>query len=114
KKAAAGGELENVTNEQKAISKAYGNTFYIPFDDEVFNDVSPFCPNSINDNVIVEFRLAEAKDVVISSDTSASYEISDLHLEWDGINDASLAQEVASQYQSGFGVHYDRVQFLRK
>ncbi|WP_171480127.1 hypothetical protein, partial [Acinetobacter baumannii] len=49
KKAAIGGELENVTDEQKAIAKAYSNIFYIPLDDELFNDVSPFCPYFIND-----------------------------------------------------------------
>ena len=42
KKAAAGGDLENVTEEQKAITKAYGNTFYIPVGDELFVDVAPF------------------------------------------------------------------------
>jgi len=114
KKAAAGGDLENVTDEQKAIAKAYGNTFYIPLDDELFVDVSPFSPYFINDNVTIEMKLAEAKDVVLSSDKSASYDISDLHLEWDGIQDSTLAQEIASQYQTGWGVHYDRVQFLRK
>ena len=114
KKAAAGGDLENVTDEQKAISKAYSNTFYIPLDDELFNDASPFCPFHISDNVIVEIKLADAKDVVISSDKTASYEMSDLHLEWDGIIDRALAREVASQYQGGLGVFYDRVHFLRK
>ena len=114
KKAATGGDLENVTDAQKAITKAYSNTFYIPLDDELFNDVSPFCPYHINDNVTIEMKLAEAKDVVLSSDKSASYEMSDLHLEWDGILDGTLAQEIDSQYQAGWGAHYDRVQFLRK
>ena len=54
------------------------NTFYILFDDELFNDVSPFCPYHINDNVILEIKFAGTKDVVISSDKVASYEISDL------------------------------------
>ena len=114
KKVAAGGDLENVTDEQKAISKAYSNTFYIPFDDELFNDVSPFCPFHIKDNIIVEIKFADAKDVVISSDKTASYEMSDLHLEWDAIFDRALTREIASQYQGGLGVFYDRVHFLRK
>ena len=114
KKAAVGGDLENVTDEQKAISKAYRNTFYIPLDDELFVDVSPFSPYFINDSVTIEMKLAEAKDVVLSSDKNASYELSDLHLEWCGIADSTLAHEIASQYQTGWGVHYDRVQFLRK
>lgn len=114
KKAATGGDLENVTDEQKAIAEAYGATFYIPLDEELFNDVSPFCPYFLRDSVTIEMKLAEAKDVVLSSDKSASYDISDLHLEWDGIQDSTLAQEIASQYQTGWGVHYDRVQFLKK
>ena len=78
------------------------------------NDVSPFCPFHINDNVIVEIKLAEAKDVVISSDKTASYEMSDLHMEWDGITSTTLATEINSQLQTGWGVYYDRVHFLRK
>ena len=95
--------MENVTDEQKAISKAYANTLYIPFDDELFNDLSPFCPYHINDNVIVEIKLAEAKDVVISSDKGASFEMSDLHLEWDGITDGPLAREIDRQYKQAGG-----------
>ena len=124
KKAAAGGDLENVTDEQKAIAKAYGNTFYIPLDDELFVDVTPFCPYLINDNVTIEMKLAEAKDVVLSSDKNASYELSDLHLEWCGIQEHGILvnnvliypwqESIAALYQTGLGVHYDRVQFLRK
>ena len=113
KKDKDGAALTGVTDQQKAIATAYSNTFYIPLDDELFTDVSPFCPYFINDNVTIELDLAEAKDVVISSDTSASYSISDIHLEFDGIKDAKLAGEISNMYSS-FGVHYDRVQFLRK
>lgn len=114
KKDSAGAALTGVTDEQKAITTAYGNTFYIPIDDELLCDVSPFCPYFIHDIVTLEMKLAEAKDVVISSDKSASYEITDLHLEWDGVQDEELARSIASMYEDGFGVHYDRVQFLRK
>jgi len=114
KKDAVGAALTNVTSEQKAIATAYDNTFVIPIDDELFNDVSPFCPYFINDIVTLEIKLAEAKDVVLSSDKAASYEMTDLHLEWDGVQDETLARDIADLYQVGWGVHYDRVQFLRK
>ena len=106
--------LTNATDEHKAITTAYGNTFYIPFDDELFHDIAPFCPYFLNDTITVEIKLAEAKDIVLSTDTSATYEISDLHLEWDGIQDESLAREISNTYTSGLGVYYDRIQFLRK
>ena len=57
KKAAAGGDLENVTDEQKAITKAYGNTFYTLVDDELFVDLAPFISSLINDNVTIEIKL---------------------------------------------------------
>jgi hypothetical protein len=68
KKDAAGAALTGVSNEQKAIATAYSNTFYIPIDDELFSDVSPFCPYFISDIVTIEVKLAEAKDVVLTSD----------------------------------------------
>ena len=108
------GALTGVTDEQKAITAAYSNTFYVPLDDELFQDVAPFCPYFINDTVTVEIKLAEAKDVVLSTDTSATYEISDLHLEWDGIQDEALARDISNMYLGGLGVYYDRIQFLRK
>ena len=114
KKTAQGADVENVTDEQKAITKTYSNTFYISLDDEQFNNVSPFCPYFIKDNVTIEMKLAEAKDVVLSSVKCTSYEMSDLKLEWDAIQDSTLAQGVAANYQTGWSVHYDRVQFLRK
>ena len=71
-------------------------------------------PYFINDNVTVEIKLAEAQDVVLSRDKNTSYELSGLHLKWCSIANSTLAREIVSQYESGWGVHYDRVQFFRK
>lgn len=113
KKDKNGAALTGVTNEQRALAAAYGSTFYIHLDDELFTDISPFCPYYISDNVTIELKLAEAKDVVISSDSDASCSISDIHLEFDGIKHAELAKDIGPMYSS-FGVHYDRAQFLIK
>ena len=104
----------NVDDDEKALKVAYGSTFKIPLDDELFTEVAPFCPYFINDNVVIELKLAEAKNVILSSDGDATYQINDVHLEWDGILDIFLANELKMQYQSGLNVMYDRVQFLRK
>ena len=75
-------------------------------------------------------KLAEAKDVVLSNDKNASYELSDLHLEWDCIQEHGIpikdeegrqiavkypwVEAITAKYQAGWIVHYDRVQFLRR
>lgn len=114
KKDAAGAALTGVSDNAKAIKTVYENLFYIPLDDELFTDVTPFSPIGLNDNVTIRLEFAEARDVVKSSDQDASYEIQDMHLEWDSIIDRGLTSEIESMYQSGFGVLYDRVQLLRK
>ena len=114
KKDAQGTDLTGLTDDDKALKTAYGDLFQIPLEDELFTDVAPFCPYFINDNVVIELKLARAEDVVLSKDSEASYEISDVHLEWDGIQDTRLASEIATMYNSGFNIAYDRVQFLRK
>lgn len=113
KKDAAGAALTGVSDGEKALALAYSNIFYIPLDDELFNDIAPFAPFYLQNLCTVEIALAEAKDVVLSSDKGASYKLSNIQLEWDAIQDASLASEVASMYSAGLGVHYDRVQLLR-
>lgn len=58
-----------------------------------------FAPNSIHDNLTIEMKLAEAKDVVLSTDKNASFEQpSEIHLEWDAISNAQLDQEVVDLY----------------
>ncbi|MCE2507404.1 MAG: hypothetical protein J4F36_13260 [Nitrosopumilaceae archaeon] len=114
KKDAAGTALTGLTDEDKALKVAYNATFYIPVEDELFNDVCPFYPYCVNDNVTLEIKLAEAKDVLLSTDQNATFELSNIHLEWDAIKDNELAQEISSLYSSGCGVHYDRIQFLRE
>ena len=113
KKAAAGGELENVTDKHKALKLAYGNTFKISLDDELFTDNAGFYPYALNDKVTIELKLADAKDVVISTDTSASYDISNVYLEWDAIQSPTLGREISAMY-SEMGIYYDRIHFLRK
>ena len=60
----------------------------------------------------IELKLADAKDVVISSDKSASYDVSDVYLEWDAIRDKELGREISMLYSSGMGIYYDRIHFL--
>ena len=71
----------DVNDEEKALKIAYGSTFKIPLDDELFTEVAPFCPYFINDNVVLEFKLSEAKNIILSSDVDAIYEIS----AWNGM-----------------------------
>jgi len=109
KKTPAGGELDNVTEGHKALKKAYGNTFIIPLDDELFKDNGPLFPGGLMNEMAVELKLASASQVLISTDKSATYELTSIHLEWDAIIDPSLSTEVANSYREGRGVLYDRV-----
>ena len=49
---------------------------------------------------------------MLSSDKNASYEISELTLEWDAIGYTPLAESIGNRYQTGYGVHYNRIHKL--
>lgn len=114
KKDSTGTALANVTAKHKAIKEAYENTFVIPLDEELFDDQAPFYRYALNNDVELALKLSNAGEVVISTDKAASYELFEIHLEWDAIQDHDLADEIEYAYQSGVGVYYDRAHFYAK
>ena len=84
----------------------------IPLDDELFTDMAPFIPFFLHHPVEIRLRFAKPESIVLSSDPTATYKITNFCLEWDGVLNRNLAIEVNHLYKNGFDVPYDRVQSL--
>ena len=69
-----------------AVGKAFDNMFCIPLDFEMLSSHNPFFQFELKDRLSYELTFNNYGKVVVSSDTAASYTISDIHLEFDVVS----------------------------
>ena len=92
-----------------AVGKAFDNMFCIPLDFEMLSSHNPFFQFELKDRLSYELTFNNYGKVVVSSDTAASYTISDIHLEFDVVSSSELAQMIRNKYYGRSVVLYDRV-----
>ena len=92
-----------------AIGKAFGNMFCIPLDFEMLSSHNPFFQFELKDRLSYELTFNNYGKVVVSTDTAASYSISDIHLEFDVVSSPELATMIRNMYNGKSVVMYDRV-----
>ena len=92
-----------------AIGKAYSNVFCIPLDFEILESHMPFFQSELQDRLSYELTFNNYKKVVVSSDASASYTISDIHLEFEVITSVELANDLRMRHKGKHTILYDRV-----
>ena len=95
----------SVTGGDKALADMYKNRFCIPLDFEMLNQV-PFYQNGL-DRLSFELTFASAKDVIKSSDTSATYKVEDICLEFEKVTNEDIVAQIRREYQE-LAVLYDR------
>ena len=92
---------------EKAVADFYGNRFYIPLDFEFLENNMPFYQYAFRDRLEYILKFNEFKNVVIG-ENNMKYEINNLSLEFDKVNDEELAGDIALKYNA-IGIKYDRV-----
>ena len=92
-----------------AVGKAFDNMFCIPLDFEMLSSHNPFFQFELKDRLSYELTFNNYGKVVVSTDTAASYTISDIHLEFDVVSSSDLAQMIRNKYIGKSVVLYDRV-----
>ena len=92
-----------------AAGKAFENMFCIPLDFEILSSHNPFFQNELKNRLSYELTFNPYGRVVVSTDTSASYTISDINLEFDVVSSPELAQMITNKYGGKSVVLYDRV-----
>ena len=100
-----------------AIGTAYSNLLCVPLDFEILESHKPFFQSELKDRLSYEltFNYYYGK-VVVSTDDTASYTISDIHLEFEVITSAEIASALRMKYNGGIQYYttelYDMANFL--
>ena len=87
-----------LSTAENAVQTTLGNRFMIPLDFEYFKQ--PVSPFYLDKKLFVSIELNKAGKVLITSDDSATYKITDLTLEYDVIIDAGYTEKVSAAQQN--------------
>lgn len=97
------------TQPDASLAKLYGNKFYIPLDFELLTAQMPYYNTGLVDKLSFELTFNDAGRVIVSTDTAATYSVSNISLEYEYVRNQSLAQQVHSRFMSGYGLMYQRI-----
>ena len=92
-----------------AIGTMYDNLFCIPLHFEILESHMPFFQSELKDRLSYELTFNNYGSVIVSSDTTATYTITDIHLEFEVITSPELATLLKRKYEGKHTVLYDRV-----
>jgi len=98
-----------VTQPDASIAAAFGNRFAIPLDFEILTDHGPFYQTGLNDRLSFELTFNDYGRVIMSTDPTAFYEITNISLEFDVVTNTDLARRKRQQYMSQTVVLYTRI-----
>jgi len=94
------GDAVAATQPDASIAAAFGHRFAIPLDFEIFTDHGPFYQAGLNDGLSFELTFNDYGRGIMSNDSTASYEITNISLELDVITNLNLARRKHQQYMS--------------
>ena len=100
----AGDKASNARDQ--TVASIYDNRFCIPLDFEILETSLPLY--QYGSRLTYELTFADYSDVIKSTDTDATYTISNISLEFDTIINASLASQISTEYMKS-SILYDRI-----
>ena len=104
----ADGMALTMTTQENAIKKTFDKRFAIPSDFDSFKH--PVYPYGLKENLIVKLELNWSEKITLcTGDTSATYKLSDISLEYDAIFDESYATTVGEMYKGTTSIPYTKV-----
>ena len=102
----AGDKASNVKDQ--TVASIYDNRSCIPLDFEILETSLPLYQYGLGSHLTYELTFADYSDVIKSTDTDATYTISNISLEFDTIINASLASQIRTEYMKS-SILYDRI-----
>ena len=97
-----------MTTQENAIKKTFDKRFAIPLDFDFFKH--PMYPYGLKEDLIVRLELNSAEKVILcTGDTSATYKLSDISLEYDAIFDERYATTIGKMYNGTTSIPYTKV-----
>ena len=104
----ADGTALAVTTQENAVKKTFGKGFAIPLDFDFLKH--PVYPNGLKEDLIVRLELNSLEKVILcTGDTSATYKLSDISLEYDSIFDKPYATTIGEMYTRTTSIPYTKV-----
>ena len=86
-----------MTIEENVVKKTFDKRFAIPLDFDFFRH--PVYPYGLKEDFIVRLELNSSEKVILcTGDTSATYQLSDISLEYDAVFDKSYATTIGEMY----------------
>ena len=100
----------NKTNDAKdqTVASICDNRFCIPLDFEILESSLPLYQYGLGSRLAYELTFADYSDVLKSTDSDATYTISNISLEFDTIINTSLASQIRTEYMKS-SILYDRI-----
>ena len=95
--------------EDEAIGKYFGKRFCVPLDFELLESHMPFYQAGLGDRLEYELTFNNYENVIKSTDTSATYTIKNIALEFDLITNPELARMIKQEITGKFVIFFDRV-----
>ena len=93
----ADGTALTMTTRENAIKKTFDKRFAIPLNFDFFKH--PMYPYGLKEDLIVRFELNSSEKVILCTrDTSATYKLSDIPLEYHAIFDEPYAATIGEMY----------------
>ena len=102
----AGDKANNAMDQ--TLASIYDNRFCIPLDFEILESSLPLYQYGLGSRLTYELTFADYSDVIKSTDSDATYTISNISLEFDTIINASLASQIRTEYMKS-SILYDRI-----
>ena len=102
------GTALTVTTQENVIKRTLDKRFAIPLDFEFFKH--PVYPYGLKEDLIVRLELNSSEKVILcTGDTSATYKLSDISLEYDAIFDEPYASSIGEMYSGTTSIPYTKV-----
>ena len=104
----ADGTALTMATQENAIKKTFDKRFAIPLDFDFFKH--PVYPYGLKEDLIVRLELNSSEKVILcTGDTSATYKLSDISLEYYVIFDESCATTIGEMYTGTTSIPYTKV-----
>ena len=97
-----------MTTQEDPIKKTLHKRFEIPLDFDFFKH--PVYPYGLKEDLIVRLELNSSEKVILcTGDTSGTYKLSDISLEYDAIFDEPYATSIGEMYTGTTSIPYTKV-----
>ena len=92
----------------ETVASIFDNIFCIPFDFEILESSLPLYQYGLGCRLTYELTFADYSNLIKTSNPDASYTISNIHLEFNTVINASLASHVRTEYMKS-SILYDKI-----